>query len=152
VIVYAVGFLLLILSAFALIIGLLGSISLTETFYSVILFDGVSFILISIYYTFSPKAEKWVSAKFYFVLLALIFIYLLVRTHSRFNAISKGIADKVVEVKYDGKLISTTDTLIYIGSTRNYHFFYNTKNRQNTIIPATVVTEFKSTEIRSLNK
>lgn len=78
-----------------------------------------------------------------------ILTYLITRNSISADLINKGYSKYSVQLELEGdSSLYTNDSLIFIGSTKNYYFFRNTNSEYNTIIPVNEIIEIKIKKLR----
>jgi len=131
---------------FLLIFALLAGLEVTSSSWNSI-FELSFAIFLMIVYTFSRRQAN--KQKLYFGMTVLFALFLVIRSNAAHNAVIKGNPKYSVEIQMlDGQIMKSNDSLTYIGSTKQYHFFHNIKSKENSIIPNSTVKEIKLKELR----
>jgi len=129
-----------------LIFALLAGLEVTSSDWNLI-FELSFAIFLMIVYVFSRRQTN--KQKLYLGMVVLFALFLVIRNNAAHNAVTNGNPKYYVEIQMlDGQLIKSNDSLTYIGSTKQYHFFHNIKSKENSIIPNSAVKEIKLKELR----
>lgn len=120
-------------------------------FYELIIYDAICLSLIVYFYlSYKPTYER--AEKYYFkglLTLLLLLVFVFSRAYNSVKNIVSGYPKYSIELIIDSNdIITTNDSICYIGSTNNYTFFHNLKSRENRIIPNSEIREIRIKELR----
>lgn len=116
----------------------------------IILFLGV--ILFSYNTIKKSSASVPIFFKFetFFIITIILFSAMYVRNEIKATNLTKGYAKHSVILRLDDlRSISTNDSIMFVGSTRNYYFFHNRNSKLNKVIAASKVKEVLQKELRT---
>jgi hypothetical protein len=119
------------------------------TFNNEAFFTLLFFMVVGIVRMFLPR--QIVLVKSMAIYFAIILLFILLRTRAAYNAVIEGNPKYNVSLNLGAEppIVSDTTTLLYVGSTRNYHFFHNNKKGENLVIPNSKVSATKIVELRT---
>jgi hypothetical protein len=111
------------------------------------IFYFIFILIIAMINTLAPKGARITNVTY----LAIIVIFITYKTRASYNAAIRGRPKYNIEIVLSNSETVKSDTaqLIHIGSTRNYHFLYNTKDKSSRIIPNSEVRDLVLRELRT---
>ena len=129
-----------------LVFAALASIQVTSSSWNLIFELTFAILLMIVYVLYPRQASK---QKLYFGMTVLFALFLVIRNNAAHNSVINGNPRYSANIQmHDGTLMTSNDSIAYIGSTRQYHFFHDIKTKENFIIPNSTIKEIKLKELR----
>jgi hypothetical protein len=132
---------------FLLVGGFLSNLKIDNSKVKLV-FEMAFVLCLLLIYTFVPRKSRN-STAVYFGYLSIVVAFLYIRTYSSYTLVKDNNAKYSAAITLDDQnLISSNDSIKYVGSVRQYHFLHNIKSGENIVIPSATVKKIVIKELR----
>lgn len=144
---FCIGFLSFIFVVIGLILGAVSAIRLPDLSWELLFY---AFFIVGFLMIETIIRNEKSPNKVYLIYAGAIVLFIFIRTHAAYNMIKDNKPKYTTQLLLnDGTWKKSNDSILYIGTTKQFYFYHNIKTSENIVIPTATVREVRIKELRT---